>query len=409
MEELQLKFRLPKALTSLWSNRTEIGRKLRQQLIPNLGSVVLALVLFWVTSAHAAPWNAPADATASIPLVITYQGRLADADGTPLDNTNPGLGMTFSLYDTDTGGTPLWTETHANVPVSEGLFSVRLGSINPLSIDLFNGDRWLGVQVGSDPEMTPREHLNSVPYAMQSSYAAEADHASEADTVPDGSITNAKLALEGELELGGDGSTGSTLRGNYTNLNLRNLGGNIRISSANSLQLFMDTDNNSNDAVFTISRNNGGFLPPIATVFTIEENGDIDALGTLNMHGNSVINQGAMVEANLQTPDELAADAIDRFSEGDVLCWGDAQLELCDQAGDPLVQAVADANGKPIVIGAEVIHVLGPVQHGDLLVASGVPGYATVNNNPQPGSVIAQALEDFDGDQGLIRAMIRKF
>ena len=36
-------------------------------------------------------------------------------------------------------------------------------------------------------------------------------------------------------------------------------------------------------------------------------------------------------------------------------------------------------------------------------------GYAMVDNAPQPGSVIAQALEDFEGEMGLIKAMIRKF
>ena len=32
-----------------------------------------------------------------------------------------------------------------------------------------------------------------------------------------------------------------------------------------------------------------------------------------------------------------------------------------------------------------------------------------VNNNPTSGSVIAQALEDFDGEQGIVKAMIRKW
>jgi hypothetical protein len=73
------------------------------------------------------------------------------------------------------------------------------------------------------------------------------------------------------------------------------------------------------------------------------------------------------------------------------------------------VQAVADADGKPIVIGAEIIKVLGPVQRGDLLIASDVPGYAMVDVDPPPGAVIAQALEDWDGAQGRIKAMIRKF
>ena len=49
-----------------------------------------------------------------------------------------------------------------------------------------------------------------------------------------------------------------------------------------------------------------------------------------------------------------------------------------------------------------------PVQHSDLLVASDVPGYAVVDNDPRPGSVIAQTLESFAGEQGIIKAMIRK-
>lgn len=129
----------------------------------------------------------------------------------------------------------------------------------------------------------------------------------------------------------------------------------------------------------------------------------------LNMNGNRIINVGALVEANLQTQSELLADRIERFEEGDVLCWGLDQLELCMVAGDRLVQAVADFDGRPIVIGAEPVKVIGPAQRGDILVASDIPGYAKVDNNPTPGSVIAQALEDFSGERGLIRAMIRKW
>ena len=129
----------------------------------------------------------------------------------------------------------------------------------------------------------------------------------------------------------------------------------------------------------------------------------------LDMGGHSISNCGALVEANLQTSEELASRRIDRFEEGDVLCWGIDQLELCSVANDRLVQAVADASGKPIIIGAEKVKVLGPVQRGDILVASAVPGYAMVNNEPRSGSVIAQALENFDGERGVIKAMIRKF
>jgi len=53
--------------------------------------------------------------------------------------------------------------------------------------------------------------------------------------------------------------------------------------------------------------------------------------------------------------------------------------------------------------------VIGRVQREDILVALDTAGYAMVNNDPLPGSVIAQALEDFDSESGLVKAMIRKW
>ncbi len=122
------------------------------------------------------------------------------------------------------------------------------------------------------------------------------------------------------------------------------------------------------------------------------------------------ITSGAYVEANLMTNEERISEAIDRFEKGDLLCWSAEgnRLEKCSSANDPLVMGVADANGKPIVLGAEQIKVLGPVKVGDYLVASDVPGYATASDDPSFGIVIGQALEDLEGEQGLIKAMIRK-
>ena len=61
----------------------------------------------------------------------------------------------------------MWTQTSA-VTVTNGLFEVALGSIaNPINATVFpGGPRWLGVQVDPDPEMTPRQPFDSVPYAI---------------------------------------------------------------------------------------------------------------------------------------------------------------------------------------------------------------------------------------------------
>jgi hypothetical protein len=181
----QMKGSLSQRLGNWAQGRT--GRFLLSQLAHMaITAVVLAALLVGAARAGALDRAlAPAAQSDGSLTTISYQGRLADSSGTPIDNTNPGLGMTFALYDVDVGGSPLWGETHANVPVSDGLFSVRLGSVSALSTDLLGGDRWLGIQVGADAEMAPREKLSAVPYAMQAGLAL---------TVPDEAITTEKIA-----------------------------------------------------------------------------------------------------------------------------------------------------------------------------------------------------------------------
>jgi hypothetical protein len=111
---------------------------------------------------------------AQVPPFINYQGVLKNIDGTLIDNTI--LPMTFSIYPLPEGGTPQtapWSETHPAVKVINGLYSVRLGSVdprtNPINPAIFDGStKFLGVKVGSgpEPEMSPRIALVSVPYAL---------------------------------------------------------------------------------------------------------------------------------------------------------------------------------------------------------------------------------------------------
>lgn len=101
---------------------------------------------------------------AQVPRTISYQGRLSDASGLPISGTR---NITFSLYTTATGGSPIWTETHNNVPISNGLYNVMLGSVNPFPPNVdFSQQYWLGVQIGIDPELTPRYQLGATPYAL---------------------------------------------------------------------------------------------------------------------------------------------------------------------------------------------------------------------------------------------------
>lgn len=77
-------------------------------------------------------------------------------------------------------GTALWSETHPAVTLTNGQFSVELGSITPINLD-FSAKYYLGIQVGSDSEMTPRRPLSSVGYAFHALKAQNSDHAQKSD------------------------------------------------------------------------------------------------------------------------------------------------------------------------------------------------------------------------------------
>lgn len=122
---------------------------------------------------------------------------------------------------------------------------------------------------------------------------------------------------------------------------------------------------------------------------------------------------GKIVEENLMTPEQRDNLSLLKFTQGDLLCWNSkaGRLEKCSATASPLIVAVADDVGKPIVLGAEPVKVLGPVEPGDLLIAAGEPGYAEVwhrvgQGDPPTGVVIAKALESFEGKKGLVKAMI---
>ncbi len=143
------------------------------------------------------------------PPVMHYQGRLTDPSGDPVpDNT---YSVLFTIYcNNNEFASSKWSETQS-VTTNSGFFSVVLGTVSPILDTVFNYAmcpewRYLGIKVGSDPEMTPRTKLVTVPYAMRVS------------TV--------------------DGACGGNIRGNLT------IGSNVRADGLNAFAVgnFCDAD-----------------------------------------------------------------------------------------------------------------------------------------------------------------------
>jgi hypothetical protein len=98
-------------------------------------------------------------AASAVTSSISYQGRLTDSADELLSGTYT---MTFRLYNVSSGGTALATDTHT-VVVTDGLFNT---GIDFDTSDFDGRELWLGVAVGTDSEMTPRQELRPVPYAL---------------------------------------------------------------------------------------------------------------------------------------------------------------------------------------------------------------------------------------------------
>ena len=147
------------------TNTPSLSRGISRYLFPNIGTlVIMALMLFvydaWAASAQEPKSPAPPDA---VPGVIAYQGTLVDASQQPVNGT---VDMIFRFYDDATAGNLLWEEPQT-IEINGGLFNANLGSVVLIPSTVWEYDAvYLGVQIEDDSEMTPREIIGNVPYAM---------------------------------------------------------------------------------------------------------------------------------------------------------------------------------------------------------------------------------------------------
>ncbi len=119
------------------------------------------------------------------PLAFTYTDHASESTlkvGQTLYNLTQKDRVEITAFDT-TANTITITKVGVNWAngdsittrpmIKDGIFSVRIGSLNPDTNNLLtaiasylNQDLWLGVQVGTDSEMRPRKKLGSVPWAL---------------------------------------------------------------------------------------------------------------------------------------------------------------------------------------------------------------------------------------------------
>src|ERR1700691_4057635 len=142
--------------------------------------VTLASALVCTTVAQTSAPNSSAAST-QVPRLIRFSSVALDETHNPITGV---LGVTFSLYEDQQGGSPLWVETQNIQADTNGHYTALLGSASaegmPLELFSSGAAQWLGVQIEGQPERA-RVWLVSVPYALK---------AHEAETLSGRSISD---------------------------------------------------------------------------------------------------------------------------------------------------------------------------------------------------------------------------
>jgi len=141
------------------------------------GSLLLVAALLAAALGPGLPvFSAPLQVT--VPSTLGFEGYLADANGDPVADGD--YDLAFKLWNAASGGSQVGsTETHTDVAVSGGLYTVELTTFTASS---FDGSRWLGITatggpttVNDDEEIVPRTRITSVPFALNAQTANSAD------------------------------------------------------------------------------------------------------------------------------------------------------------------------------------------------------------------------------------------
>ncbi|MCB0196830.1 MAG: hypothetical protein KDJ65_33065 [Anaerolineae bacterium] len=126
-------------------------------IVTSITVVLLAAGVAGATSNWTLP--SPIPLTAAVSSGISYQGRLFDSGGTPLNGT---YSLRFVVYDKAVAGSALWDSGNLNVTIDDGLFNVKLG-IDQTDV---NGQAlWLSIIVQGQT-LSPRQEILPAPYAL---------------------------------------------------------------------------------------------------------------------------------------------------------------------------------------------------------------------------------------------------
>jgi hypothetical protein len=428
------------------------------------GVVVLALVLGFQLAGGSAQARPPAQIPVPSNITIPYPGRLTGSAGQP--SPDGAYDFTFTLYDAERDGSPLWSEVQSGLPVQNGAFQAALGSVRPIPPPALNGeDLWLAVAVRGPGEanftaLTPRQRVSAQPAAPESVSAGPTcahDHFEEYwvgattgwnfDGLKVENTASNRTGIEGKADYGtsafgvhgissqGIGVVGYSDEGNGVLAEGRASGNTHAALRANNTGSGVAAYLTNNSAFPTLEIDKTGSGGAAIDLQLIDPGNADPAMFIKGYDQNTVlqflISTTGIVAANGYI-DWGGADmaemlpAANELEPGDVLAIGpDGGLVRASEAYQTSVAGVYSTDpgfvfGQTLdgelpgtiplamtgVVPVKVSAENGSIRPGDLLVASTTPGHAMrAGRNPPQGTVIGKALEKWDAGTGIIKLL----
>ena len=388
-------------------------------------------------------------ADSQFPGGMTYQGCLTDSSGMPLSDSTL---ITFSIYADSLSGLPLWSETLPVDPNAQGIFTATLGLQTAFPAALFEEHpRYLGLAVDGHEEMSPRQPLTSVPYAMR----ADVGEIDPSQVRGHAAVLNESQTFYGNnrfvqtLNARGGSAASCAIRGDN-----RQGGVGIQAQTNSDLHPALLVLTGVVDATTTGNNLGAGPLieawsttfetsPPQTTFhrrLVVENDGGVRSessfaggrSGYAEMvalaPGSDIAEEGDVMVIEPNSPGCVAVCEIVRSTRVAGICAVTACFVSCGQTVSPTrapamqldstgytyQESSALATGEPDAVALVTTGIArckvsgdnGIIVPGDMLVSSPLSGHAMRDTVSQPGTIIGKALDSLTTSMGIIRVLV---
>ena len=205
-----------------------------------------------------------------------------------MENGQPVTGTRTFIFTIDT-----WTETHTDIPIEDGLYSVQLGSINPIPFEIFTDNATATLQISVDGTLlVPTTDILSVPYAFKAGNAHSADQLGGVVYLDNNNVgigtTTPQAALDinsGGIRLGGE--TRYAWPQGADNLGDHTATQNIKLNGH-----WLSSDGN-NEGVYVNNYGNVGVgTSNLSSYFRLDVNGMLKVRNNIVLYGNWLSGDG---------------------------------------------------------------------------------------------------------------------